>query len=241
MVLLAALWALLYRTRFGASVRASLADQTAAALIGINVRRVFTGVFVLGAALAGFAGVLVAVVVAAVSLVLWLELVVRSAAIVVATLFLPLALAGVVWQESARWARRLAETLAALVLSKLVVVAVLVLAARTVADGSGLDGLVQAAALLVLATLSPFSLLRLMPMVEAGAVGHLEGLGRRAAGRTAGTALGVGSTLRARAAERVAEAGAGIPMADGVPWDHPSVAGMFERLSAAPTEEEEAS
>lgn len=189
---------------------------------------------------AGFAGVLVAVIVAFVCLVLWFELVVRSSAIVVATLFLPLALAGIVWQESARWARRLAETLLALVLSKLVVVAVLVLAARTASDASGLGGLVQAAALLLLAALSPFSLLRLVPMVEAGAVGHLEGLGRRGVTRTAGSALAVGATLRARAAERAAEAGAGIPMADGVPWDHPSVAGVLERFSAAPVGEEQA-
>jgi branched-chain amino acid transport system permease protein len=49
-VLLSALWALLYRTRFGASVRASLADQTAAALIGINVKRVSTICFGIGTA-----------------------------------------------------------------------------------------------------------------------------------------------------------------------------------------------
>ncbi len=55
-VLLAALWALLYRTRFGASVRASLADQTAAALIGINVRRVATICFGIGTAVTAAGG-----------------------------------------------------------------------------------------------------------------------------------------------------------------------------------------
>jgi hypothetical protein len=180
---------------------------------------------------AGFAGALVALVVAAVSLLLWLELVVRSSAIVVATLFLPLALAGVVWQESLHFAKRLGELLSALVLSKLVVVAILVLAARTVADANGLDGLVQGGALLGLAAVSPFSLLRLVPMVEAGALGHLEGVGRKAARASAGLALGVGSTLRARASERAAEAGAGIPFAEGVPFDHASLAAMFEPLS----------
>lgn len=55
-VLLAALWALLYRTRFGASVRASLADQTAAALIGINVKRVSTICFGIGTAVTAAGG-----------------------------------------------------------------------------------------------------------------------------------------------------------------------------------------
>ncbi len=55
-VLLAALWVLLYRTRFGASVRASLADQTAAALIGINVRRIATICFGIGTAVTAAGG-----------------------------------------------------------------------------------------------------------------------------------------------------------------------------------------
>lgn len=55
-VLLTALWVLLYRTRFGASVRASLADQTAAALIGINVKRVATICFGIGTAVTAAGG-----------------------------------------------------------------------------------------------------------------------------------------------------------------------------------------
>ncbi len=134
-----------------------------------------------GALMSGFAGVVVALSAAVVALVLWIELALRSAAISVATLFLPLALVGLVWQATAHWARRLAEILAALVLAKLVVVGVLVLAARSLlAAGTG-AGLVQGVALLLLAALSPFSLLRLVPILEAGAIGHLEGLARRGA------------------------------------------------------------
>jgi len=54
--LLAALYFMLYRTRFGASIRASLADQTAAALIGINVKRVSTICFGLGVAVTASGG-----------------------------------------------------------------------------------------------------------------------------------------------------------------------------------------
>lgn len=55
-ILLVALYFMLYRTRFGASVRASLADQTAAALIGIDVRRVSTICFGIGVAVTAAGG-----------------------------------------------------------------------------------------------------------------------------------------------------------------------------------------
>jgi branched-chain amino acid transport system permease protein len=52
-----ALWLLLERTRTGAMVRAGVDDQETAAALGINIKAVFTAVFVLGALLAGLAGV----------------------------------------------------------------------------------------------------------------------------------------------------------------------------------------
>lgn len=129
--------------------------------------------------LPGFGLVLLAVAAAAVSLLLWVELVVRSAAIEVATLFLPIALAGLIWPATAHWARRLAESLAALVLSKVVIAGVLALSAATLASAGGADEVVQGVALLLLAAFAPYALLRLIPAVEAGATAQLEGLGRR--------------------------------------------------------------
>jgi hypothetical protein len=130
-----------------------------------------------------FAGFLGGAGVAVGAFLVWLELVVRSAAITVATLFLPLALAGTIWPATVHWARRLAETLAALVLSKLVIVAVLGLAAGELSSigRAGLGAAVGGVALLAMAVLAPFALLRLVPAVEAGAVAHLEGLARRTA------------------------------------------------------------
>jgi branched-chain amino acid transport system permease protein len=55
-VLLGALYAVLYRTRFGASVRASLQDRTAARLVGVNVERVATICFGLGVAVTAAGG-----------------------------------------------------------------------------------------------------------------------------------------------------------------------------------------
>ena len=57
-VLLSALYYMLYRTRFGSSVRASLADQTSAALVGIDVRRVSTICFGLGVAVTAAGGMI---------------------------------------------------------------------------------------------------------------------------------------------------------------------------------------
>ena len=109
----------------------------------------------------------------------WIELAVRSAAIAVATLFLPLALAGSALPATAHWARRLGETLAALVLSKLTtIVAVLTLAVGTFGEPSdGLASIVEGITLLGLAAVAPLALARILPMVEAGAVAHLDGLG----------------------------------------------------------------
>ncbi len=57
-VLLSALYFMLYRTRFGVSVRASLADQTSAALVGIDVRRVSTICFGIGVAVTAAGGMI---------------------------------------------------------------------------------------------------------------------------------------------------------------------------------------
>jgi branched-chain amino acid transport system permease protein len=51
------LWLLLERTRIGAIVRAGVDDREMVAALGVNVKVVFSAVFVLGALLAGLAGV----------------------------------------------------------------------------------------------------------------------------------------------------------------------------------------
>jgi hypothetical protein len=120
-------------------------------------------------------------------MVLWVELVVRAAAITAAALFLPLVLAALVWPSIGHWARRLADTLAALILSKLVIAAVISLAVGAVEGGLTEQGsvgtkfgdVVVGIALLLLATFSPFVLLRLIPAIESGAISHLEGTRHR--------------------------------------------------------------
>ncbi len=57
-VLLGSLYYMLYRTRFGASIRASLADQAAAALVGIDVKKVSTICFGIGIAVTAAGGMI---------------------------------------------------------------------------------------------------------------------------------------------------------------------------------------
>jgi branched-chain amino acid transport system permease protein len=52
------LWLLLDRTRLGAMIRAGVDDPDMARVVGIRVSQLFTIVFALGAALAGFAGIM---------------------------------------------------------------------------------------------------------------------------------------------------------------------------------------
>ena len=53
-----ALWALIEKTRLGAIIRAGVFDSEMTAGMGINIDRVFTGVFAFGAGLAGLSGVI---------------------------------------------------------------------------------------------------------------------------------------------------------------------------------------
>ena len=52
------LWLMVDRTRIGAMIRAGVDDPEIARVVGINVSQLFTLIFCLGAALAGFAGVI---------------------------------------------------------------------------------------------------------------------------------------------------------------------------------------
>jgi hypothetical protein len=118
-----------------------------------------------------FAVFLGAVVMAVGAVVVWLELLVRQAAVYIAVLFLPVAIAGVVWPATAHWCKRLVHILVAVVLSKFVIAAILSLAASGLAasgDQGGFGAVLSGGALLTLAALAPLALLRLVPVLEAG-------------------------------------------------------------------------
>ena len=58
LVMAVALWLLIERTRLGAIIRAGVFDAEMTAGLGIDIHRVFTGVFAFGAALAALSGVI---------------------------------------------------------------------------------------------------------------------------------------------------------------------------------------
>jgi hypothetical protein len=179
----------------------AVTDQLSAAVSGGSgqdvagfLRAVAGDLAALGPAAPAFIGFFVALLLVAGGFLLWLELVVRSAAVDAATLFLPLALATMVWPAASSVARRLVDVLAALVLAKPVVAAILSLGTAALNGESGFAGLVTGAALLLLATLAPAALLRMIPLAEFAAVTHLGGSARRAvttAAKTSWTMAGV--------------------------------------------------
>lgn len=102
------------------------------------------------------------------ALVLWMELLVREAAVYVIVLMLPLAFAALVWPARRIWAIRSIELLIALILSKFAIVAVLALggAALDQSVHRSVTGLLAGAVLMSLAAFAPWAMLRLVPLAE---------------------------------------------------------------------------
>ena len=156
--------------------------------------------------------------------------------------------------QLSHWCRRLVEMLAALILSKFVIVATLSVAASAVSSGtagaggagggggagSGFASVLAGGALLVLSTFVPFAILRLIPMVEAGAVGHLEGARQRGmAPLTAMPRTAASYALReATAAHRSASGAARLAAVTGPPGTGGMEAGVSGGAGAAGADEE---
>jgi hypothetical protein len=117
-----------------------------------------------------------AIILAIGAFVLWLEMVIRDAAIYIGLFFVPLTFIAMIWPATSRYARRLVEFLIAVILAKFVIVAIIGLASAAITnsgagggDGDVFERMIAGAALLVLAAWSPFALLRLIPMMEIAA------------------------------------------------------------------------
>ena len=111
---------------------------------------------------------------------LWIELLMREAAVYVIVLMLPLAFAAMVWPARRIWAVRAVELLVALILSKFAIVAVLSLGGAAISASAGdqsVAGVMAGAVLISLAAFSPWAMLRFVPMAElaSGAAGPLRG------------------------------------------------------------------
>jgi hypothetical protein len=131
-----------------------------------------------------FLAVLVGLFMIGAAFALWIELLVREAAVYVIVLMLPLAFAAMVWPARRVWAVRAVELLVALIFSKFAIVAVLSLGGAAISSGAdhgSVTAVMAGAVLILLAAFSPWVLLRMIPLAElaSGAAGTLRAeLGR---------------------------------------------------------------
>ncbi len=142
---------------------------------------------------------------------LWIELILRTAAISLAVLFLPLAFATMVWPRVAKWASRTLRLLAALIVSKFFIVAVISLGASmlsAVAGAGGLEAVIAGSALLMLATFMPWTVWRMLAPVESAVDMAMDrrSSGVRSPGEVATSARGVSPALAGSGS------GAGLPV-----------------------------
>jgi hypothetical protein len=123
--------------------------------------------------LAPFVLFLSSLIVSLLSLLVWLELTMREAAVYVGVAYLPLTLVAMIWPKTAHWCRRLTEWLTAIVLSKFTIAGAFALAAAAIVDapssGGGLSAVLAGCSVLLIAAMTPWALLKLMPFAEAAA------------------------------------------------------------------------
>lgn len=176
--------------------------------------------------------------------IIWIELAVRAALLLLLAAFVPLALSGLFWSATARWTRRLLESLAAVLLAPLVITMVMVLATATLTapvDGlaQGLDRAAIALALMFLGSLGLPLTFRLVPLVVEAAVvtGAGASVARRAhrgAQRLAAAAPTGGAAARLSAARSSAPTAASHPFGSPTPPTVPAVAGAGHVRPIAP-------
>lgn len=174
-----------------------------------------------------FAACLAAFVAAVGAFFVWVELLIRSAGIYVAVLFLPTTFIAMIWEKTAHWCQRLVESLFAIIFSKFVIVAIMVLAAAGLSQSRSSEtfqGVLAGIALLLLAAFSPLALLRLIPFVASAAhTSWRSGAGSQTLGSVAGPA----AMMR-----RVTDANWGS-MAGGGLQAAPALAGAAAGIGAA--------
>lgn len=103
------------------------------------------------------------------AMTLWMELLMREAAVYVVVLMLPLAFAALVWPSRRIWAIRAVELLIALILSKFAIVAVLSLGGAAMDQiGHSFTAPLVGLALVMMGAFAPWALLRLVPLAELG-------------------------------------------------------------------------
>ena len=132
----------------------------------------------LGPTAPGFGLFLLAIGVVIGSWLLWCELIVRGVALTLLLVLVPLVVPLSTFPAGRRLGWRLAETFLAIAVSKLLIVVTLSLGLDELTGGSATE-VITGAVTLLLATASPFLLLRIIPFLEQSALHNLEGVRSR--------------------------------------------------------------
>jgi hypothetical protein len=127
----------------------------------------------------GFGLFVLAILVVIGGVLLWCELVIRAVVLTLLIVLVPVVvpLAAIPAMRRVGW--RLAETFAAVALSKFLIVVTLALGLSEL-TGTGATTVITGAVTLVLASATPFVILRLIPFIEQSALHSVEGLRQRA-------------------------------------------------------------
>jgi hypothetical protein len=120
---------------------------------------------------------------------LWCELIVRVVVLTLLLVLVPIVVPLSTFPSMRRLGWRLGETFLAVAASKFVIVVTLVLGLNEL-EGSGATEVITGAVTLLLATFTPFLVLRVVPFIEQSALHSLQGL----RGRATRTAANVAST-----------------------------------------------
>lgn len=184
----------------------------------------------------GLAAVLLMFVFLVGALLVWAELIVRSALVYLLVAFAPLTLAARIWPSTRGAFRRLCQLGVALIVSKFAVALALALGAAALGGGApgiegkgdtglSLAGLLGGATLMGLAAFTPFVVLRLLPAVEEAVVA--QGITRSPA---RGAQMGVAMSAYPARLTRLAGAGGAVSGAAGAGVVRP---GAVPRLAPA--------
>ncbi|MCU4186453.1 hypothetical protein K6U06_18945 [Acidiferrimicrobium sp. IK] len=185
---------------------------------------------------AGFFGSFVELLVLLGALLTWVELVVRQGLVFLLVALSPMVLAARVWPAAAGVWRRLVELGVALIVSKFVIALALALGSDALAGsvtqghGASLTAMTTGAGLMLLASLSPFVLLRMLPGVEAAVAA--QGISRMPA-RTAMTAVSTATSVMLLGRLGAAAGGGKAIAATGSGGGRASGGEQTERMPAA--------
>jgi hypothetical protein len=169
-----------------------------------------------------FLTVLASLVLIVATLLCYLELLARDAAVYIVAAFVPLIALASLWPGAHHALKRGAETLFVLCISKFVMAFVLVLGAEALTASmttGNFGALVAAALIFLLAAIAPFAVFRLLPILEAtavaGMVGGASGFGKRAGAAAVRTGQRVGAAVASGGTSEAVGGGAALSKGSG--------------------------